>query len=273
VHGGCARARRAATALRHAVPAPPTRRGHDARFWSSGTPTTLEPRVLSSGKLSPIALCASRFAVGNTGSTSLVARQRRHEENSACRSVRARLNVRNTTRSAHTCCVVAAHNSRVEPSMWMSAATPGTRCDVASAASGSVEAGRQALPQTHGYIHARAMYTGAEERGPLGLTLQTHTQAQVSAIRRVAARARGITAQRESPPHAHARSSAELLQRGWQMVGERRAATPRRAPLMRDVCAAKAVTSAQPTWRALARVPGRGRAAAPRAACEQQARL
>ena len=25
------------------------------------------------------------------------------------------------------------------------------------------------------------MYTGAEERGPLGLTLQTHTQAQVSA--------------------------------------------------------------------------------------------
>ena len=97
------------------------------------------------------------------------------------------------------------------------------------------QAGRQALPRTHGYIHARAMYTGAEERGPLGLTLQTHTQAQVSAIRRVAARARGITAQRESPPHAHARSSAELLQRGWQMVGERRAATPRRAPLMRDI--------------------------------------
>ena len=30
------------------------------------------------------------------------------------------------------------------------------------------QAGRQALPRTHGYIHARAMYTGADERGPLG---------------------------------------------------------------------------------------------------------
>ena len=107
---------------------------------------------------------------------------------------------------------------------------------VVGGAVGVRKAGRQALPRTYGYAHARATYTGAETR-TIGPHLTDHTT-----NRKTCGPTSGNTgregSQRKSVGLRVAQADAIARLRAAE-GGERRAATPlERAPFMRDVCAA-----------------------------------